>query len=264
MLKEERIPMKIHPITAVSILALMIAVQAQAAGVSAAGIAGQAAISSSASTRDAGGDIKAFLVRKGPDPKLEPILIRRDSTAHGVIGATIVNGKGAKLATVKDIIMNADGKAILIVLSDDGMLGIGNKVAAFDYDKVVALQPDGRVLMTLSQRMIDHASDFSYNPAKWAKAKVIPAGSVSTNALLKGNVLDSGGKKIATVENISFHRAEASRLIVGFDKTFGFAGKLAALDFEDLKMVRKDATVDFQLTSGQTAQFNSFRKSAAN
>lgn len=213
---------------------------------------------------DTASDIKAFFIGKEADHKLEPVLIRRSSTAHGLIGKTIINAKGKKIATVKDIIINKDGKASMVVVSDAGLLGIGTKVAAFDYNKVVAQKPDGKVFMPLSQDMVDRAVDFSYDQKDWAKAKIIPAGSISTNVLLQGDVLNNAGAKVATIENIYFRNAEVSQIIVSFNKTLGMGGDLAALDYDDLQMVRHDQSLDFKLTENQTLQFKNFNKSVSN
>ncbi len=260
--------MKIQTITAVSVLALMISLPAYAVDVSATSVGAVSDIKSGLDNagdaiNDAATDIKVFFVGKDAD-KLEPILIHRNMTAHGLMGETIINISGKKVATVKDIILNKNGKAILVVVSDDGFLGIGSKVAAFNYDKVVAQQPDGKVVMTLSRDMIFHAVDFSYDQKDWAKAKIIPTGSISVNALLKGDVLDNNGNKIASVENIYLRDADVSQIIVGFDKKLGLGGSLAALDYDDLQMVRNHKELDFELTPAQTARFESFTKSVAN
>jgi sporulation protein YlmC with PRC-barrel domain len=265
---------------AVSVLALITAVPAFAADVSATAVSGAEAVPPSGggvlddvksglvkaddNMRDTADDIKAFLMGEEADHKLEPVLIRRSMTAHGLIGQGIINPEGRKIADVKDIIVDKSGTAILVVVSDGGMLGIGDKVAAFDYSKVVAQKPDGKVVMTLSPDMVAHARDFSYDQKDWAKAKVIPAGSLSVNQLLKGDVLDSGGRKVAAIENVYFRDADASQIIVGFNKTLGMGGALAALDYDDLKMVRKDKGPDFQLTLAQSARFKSFAKSVSN
>jgi sporulation protein YlmC with PRC-barrel domain len=242
---------------------------AHAADVSATAVSGDAAVPATAShgsnaITDAADDIRAFFIGKNPDDKLEPVLIHRSLTAHGLIGETIVNIKGEKVATVKDIIVDKDGKAALVVVSDGGLLGIGSKVAAFDYNKVVGQKADGKVVMTLSQYMVDHASDFSYDQRDWAKAKVIPTGSISVNQLLEGGVLDDNGTQVADIENVYFRNADVSQIIVGFDKKFGMGGDLAALDYNDLQMVKKDQSLDFKLTANQAEQFKSFKKSVAN
>ena len=272
--------MKIKTLTAVSILALMISHPAFAADPSTMAIGGEA-MASSTSAPDGGvlsdvkngldktgatidnvaGDIKVFFMGPG---KLEPILIHSNMTAHGLLGSPIINVKGEKVATVKDIIIDKGGKAILIVVSDGGFLGIGDKVAAFDYDKVITQQSDGKVIMSLSQNMVFHAADFSYEQKDWAKAKVIPAGSISVDALLKGDVLDNKGKKVANIDNVYIRNADVSQIIVGFNKKLGMGGSLAALNYDDLQMIKKNKTLDFKLTSDQTTQFSDFKKSVAN
>ena len=266
--------MKIKMMTAVSVLALMMPISAHAVSFLGS-MGGQAMVytsdaddgtvdQTSDARHDAAGDIKAFFIGKEASNTLEPVLIRRSMTAHGLIGAAVVNSDSEKIATVKDIIIDRDGKAILVVVSDNGVLGIGKKVAAFDYSRVVTQHSDGNVTMALSKDMIDHAADFSYDQEDWAKAKVIPRGSISVNALLKGDVLDNQGKKVASVENVYLRNSDVSQVIVGFNKTLGMGGKLAALDFDNLQTVKKRKDVDFELTSNQTAQFKSFKKSVAN
>jgi sporulation protein YlmC with PRC-barrel domain len=264
--------MKLQLMTAVSVLALTMAVPAFAADAQVNAVSGTAATppKDSSMLGDVkrglvkADDIKAFIIGKDADHTLQPVLIRRSMTAHGLIGESIVNTDGKKIATVKDIIVDKSGKAILVVVSDGGVLGIGDKVAAFDYDHVVAQKPDGKVVMTLSQNMVDHARDFSYDQKDWAKAKVIPAGSLSINELLKGDILDSHGDKVAAIENVYLRDAEASQIIIGFNKKLGMGGDLAALDYNDLKMVTKDKQLGFMLTSAQSARFEDFKKSVAN
>jgi len=258
--------MKIQTITAVSVLALMISLPAYAVDVSATAVGGKTASSPTSAgdvISNAADDIKVFFVGKDAD-ELEPRLIQRNMTAHGLIGAGIINTRGMKVATLKDVIIDKNGRAILVVVSDGGLLGIGSKVAAFSYDKVVAQRPDGKVVMTLSENMVKHAADFSYNQKDWAKAKVIPTGSISVNALLKGDVLDSNDNKVATIENIYLRDADVSQIIVGFDKKLGLGGSLAALDYDDLQLVREHKELDFKLSSTQTAKFESFKTSVAN
>lgn len=185
-------------------------------------------------------------------------------TAHGLIGETVVDARGRKIATVNDIIVDKSGKAILIVVSNAGRLGSGRKVAAFDYNKVVTQNPDGTMAMALTRGMVSNAPDFSYDQKNWAKAKVIPAGSLSVNALLKGDVLDNNGKKVADIENIYFRNKNVSQVIVGFNKTLGMGGSLAALDYDDLQLVERNNDLGFQLSNNQTDQFKNFKKSVAN
>lgn len=275
--------MKTQLMAAVSVLALMIALPAAAAdySYSAGSSSGEAARpaytkdnslaediksglrSADDAIRGTAENIKAFFIGKDADSKLEPVLIPRSVTAHGMLGSSIVNTQGEKIANVKDIIINKNGRASMLVVSDAGLLGIGTKVAAFDYNRIVTQKPDGDVVMVLSQDMIDRAADFSYDQQDWAKAKVIPAGSISANELLDGDVLDNEGKKVASIENIHLRGNDVSQIIVGFDKTLGMGGDLAALDYDELRMIRKDKGLDFKLTANQSAQFKNFKARAA-
>jgi len=206
-------------------------------------------------------DIKAFFVGHEEDAKMSPVMIHSSLTARHLIGKTIITESGDKVATIKDIIIGKNGRAVLVV----GVLGIGDKLAAFDYNRVVSQRYDGSVNMALSADMISRAADFSYDRSDWANAKVIPAGSVSANLLLKGDVLDSKGNKTASIENIYFRNANVTQIIVGFNKTLGMGGDKAALDYDDMRMVRnKDGSLHFKLTANQSAQFKNFKSSTIN
>lgn len=216
------------------------------------------------SIRETAKDIKVYFMGKNPDDKIEPIYIHPSTTAHGLIGQTIVNTRGDKIATVKDIIVDKDGKASMLVVSDAGLLGIGSKVAAFDYNRVIAQKSDGKVVMTLSQDMVDHAVDFSYDQKDWAKAKVIPAGSISISELLDGNILDNNDKEVADIQNVYIRNADVSQIIVRFNESFGIGGDLAALNFDDLMIVKDGNKINFKLTPNQSNQFKNFKKSVSN
>ena len=256
--------------TAVSALTLMMSMTAHAADVSSEAKDGtvmgdvkKGLDKASDAIVDTAGDIKAFFIGKD-GASLEPVLIRRSLMAHGLIGQPLVNENGEKVAMVQDIIVDKGGKAILVVVSDNGTLGLGEKVAAFEYDKTVTENSDGKVTMALSSDMIAHAADFSYDQKDWAKAKVIPTGSISVSKLMKGDVLDNNGKKVANIENVYLRNADVSQIIVGFNKTLGMGGSFAAIDYDDLQMVKKHHDLDFKLTAHQTEQFKNFKKSVAN
>lgn len=264
--------MKYKSVTAASALALMIALPAYAGSVNAKDnntTIGQDVKRGLRATDKAmyetAENIKAFFVGPEENAKMSPVWIRGDMTARYLIGKKIVNNDGDKVATIKDIIIGKNGKAALVVVSDDGVLGIGSKVAAFDYNKVVNQRYDGTVVMALSSDMIDRAADFSYDPKDWASAKIIPAGSVSANVLLEGDVIDSKGDNTASIENIYFRYGDVTQIIVGFNKTLGMGGHKAALDYDDMRMVRnKDGSLDFRLTANQSAEFKNFKSSALN
>ncbi|MEZ0225230.1 MAG: PRC-barrel domain-containing protein [Alphaproteobacteria bacterium] len=214
-------------------------------------------------------DIEMWFVGRDsrPGAKITPVYIKRAATAEGLIGEPVLDPDGKKIATLKDIIVDKNGAASMVVVSDGGTLGLGAKVAAFSYDKVVMRQPDGKVIMSLSKDMIDRATDFSYDERDWAKAKVIPQGSASVKELLDGKVVDAEGKKVASIENIYFRNGEVTQVLVGFDKTLGLGGELAALNYDDLQLVKKGEAqkdIEIKLSETQSAQFREFKKSVEN
>jgi uncharacterized protein YrrD len=255
--------MKLKTITAVSALALMVAMPVYATH----SYASNKPVTMEGFKRavsETGADIKAFFVGSNDEAGLAPVAIQHNMTAKGLVGQDVVNEKGEKVATVKDIIIGANGKAILLVVADNGFLGIGKKVAAFDYNRIVTQRYDGDVVMVMSQDMIKRAADFSYDQKDWAKSKVAPEGSVSTNLLLGGDVLDHTGEKMASIENVYFRNAAVTQIIVGFHKTLGIGGDTVSFDYDNLKMVQKDDKIHFQLTPNQSAHFKRYQESIAN
>jgi len=210
-------------------------------------------------------DIKAEFI----DEKNEmttPVIISSRMTASGMIGKSVVNTKEESVATVKDIILDENGNAKIIVISDGGVLGFDKKLAAFDYNSVITQNADGDVIMPLSEATIKKVSEFSYSPKdKSDKVVVMPAGGYSADKLLKSKLMDANGKKVGSVDNISFRNGGLTNLIVSYDQTMGMGGKKAAFAFHDLTLVNaKDGTADFKMNSKQSAKFEQFKNSQAN
>lgn len=211
------------------------------------------------------GEIEAFFVDDDADTKMSRIRIQKNMTAKYMIGKYILDSNGNNIAEIKDVIIARNGTADLIVVSDNGMLAIGDKVAAFDYDKVVTPRANGAVSVALSSAMIKNAADFSYDPQDWENAKIIPKGSVSATNLLEGDILNSAGVKTAKIENVYFPANGTTQIVVSFNTTLGMWGDIAVLNYDDMLMVRnKDGRLHFQLTEHQSAQFKHFKSSATN
>jgi sporulation protein YlmC with PRC-barrel domain len=204
-------------------------------------------------------DVKAFFVGD-ENTRIEPVTFRRESTSAGLLDKAVLNPQGEKIATVEDILIDANGKATHVVVADGGMMGIGAKLAAFDYGKIVAQRADGKVVASLTQNQIDNASKFSYDRDDAAEAKILPKGSTSVKELLDGEVWNASGDKIGSIDNVSFVNGKTDRLIIGFDKTMGMGGKMAAIDYSAVEKIRKDGQVDVKLSSSQSAQFVNFKK----
>lgn len=229
--------------------------------------ASEAADKTAKAAEDVYEDIKATLIGEETNASSSTVTIDSRATASGMIGQPVLNTKGDKIATVQDIILDADGNATTVVLADGGFMGIGTKLAAFDYNLVSQRQKDGDVIMPISEETLDKVAPFSYEPKdaeKDAKVRVIPANGISVAKLLEGQVLNTEKKNVAEIDNISFRDGEASQIIIGFDKTLGLGGEKAAMDFNSANVVRKKNDLDVQLTANQAANFENFKKTATN
>jgi sporulation protein YlmC with PRC-barrel domain len=210
--------------------------------------------------RSAADDVKASIV--GDDNKKE-VSVDVSTTANGMINQTIESPNGKPVAKVEDIIVAPSGEAKKLVVSDGGVLGIGDKKAAFDYDRVITQKGDGKVVMQISQDLIDSAKDFSYDATKETSTTAAKGpGNYSIEEILNGRVLDPNGDNLAEIENVTFNNGQAQNVIVGYDKTLGLGGKVAAFDFNTVKLQQsgKD-TVDIKLSPEQTDQFKRFKAS---
>lgn len=211
-------------------------------------------------------DIKAvFIDEENTSGQFTDITINSRTTATGMIGRDVVNGNGDKVAKIEDIILNENGNAAMVVVADGGVLGLGAKLAAFDYNNISSRTENGDVIMPLTEQSIDQAAAFSYDEKDAGeKVRVMPANGYSVKKLLDADLVDPTNEKVAEVDNISFRGGEASQLIVAFDQVLGLGGKKAAMDFDDAKLVRADDNLDFQLNANQAAQFENYKKVATN
>lgn len=206
-------------------------------------------------------EIKASLIDKSDGTKFSTIVIDPRMTADGMINSMVYNGNGERVAKVHDIILDDQGKAIMIVVSDGEFIGLGKK-AAFDYSAITRVNADGDVIMPLTEEMINNAVEFSYDKKdEGGKVRVIPNNGFSAAKLLDGKLVDQNKKTVAQIDNISFRSGKANQLIVGFDKILGMGGEKAALAYNDVKMIPDGDGYDYQLDATQAAHFEAFKKS---
>jgi sporulation protein YlmC with PRC-barrel domain len=229
----------------------------------------EAAESVSEATKETYRDIKAAVLGDESDTgdKFDYVTINQKQTASSLIGQPVVNGAKERVGTVKDIILDANGKASLIVVSDGEWITTGQKLAAFDYDSIISRNADGDVVMPLTEETMTNVAAFSYD-AKDAdeKTRVIPANGYSVAEIMEGDVVDAEKKSVASVDDVTISNGQAQELVIGFDKILGLGGKKAVVDYDNVKMVSNaDKTdLDFQLTAKQAAQFESYKKTATN
>jgi sporulation protein YlmC with PRC-barrel domain len=216
-------------------------------------------------TSEAYENVKATFI----DDEIEPgtiVTIDERMTAAGMIGKPVENGNNERVGTVKDVILEKNGKASIVVVADGEFPGFSGKLVAFDYDSIARRNKDGDVIMPLTEDTIDNAAEFSYDPEKRSEnVRVIPADGYSVEALLDGELLDERQETVAQIDNISFKNGYADQLIVAFDQVLGMSGEKAAFDYSDAKVLRKgEDELNLQLSANQTAQFEAYKKATTN
>lgn len=226
-------------------------------------------------TKETYEEVKYTLFGSGADEKGVVVTVDSRATARGILGKPVVNTKGERVGTLKDIILDNNGQAALAIVSDAEFIDIGAKEAAFDYALIARQNANGDVIMPLEEETLKKARSFSYKVeagAESANALTAPANSYSVEELLESDVVNEKGNEVAHVDNIVFRNGKADSLIVGFGKVLGMGGEKAALAFSDVKAVREDDEdfddldddVDFQLTAAQSARFETFKNSVSN
>jgi sporulation protein YlmC with PRC-barrel domain len=205
-------------------------------------------------------ELKATFVGEEKPAEGPYVVVQTRKTATGIIGKSVYNEQGEGVAKVTDIILDNKGKALAVVVADGKFIGMGKK-AAFDYNAITEIDKDGDVIMPLSKKIIDNATEFSYDKDDGTKGKhIMPVDGVSVAELLDGRLLDYKGDKVADIENLSFKGGYANSLILGFDKTLGMGGELAAMPYADVKLVRDGDDIHAQLTEKQSVLFDSYSK----
>lgn len=205
-----------------------------------------------------------FRGQQGPQD-IKDVSIAASQTATGMIGQPVKDVTGKKIGTLHDIIIDRDGKAQMVVVSDGGILGLGDKLAAFDYGVIINRNKDGDVISSLSKEAIDNVAEFSYDAAKKGdNIRVMPSGGLSVKKVLDADLLDPQNKSVAAVDNLVLRGGEASMLVVTFNKVLGLGGKKAVMNYDEIALVEKDKDIDFRLTAQQAARFESFKETASN
>jgi hypothetical protein len=179
--------------------------------------------------------------------------VDRRTTAQGIIGKPLYNEANKKIATIKDIIINGNGKASKVVAENGGFMGVGGKHVAFDYDTVIGRTPDGDMIQPLSQDKLGQGTPYSDN------GKTGSTADYSVNKLLKGKLLDSQGHNAAEVVNLTFRDGSADKLIVAANRVLGLGGEKLALNYNELKVTPHGAKFDLQMDPSLTTEFNDYK-----
>lgn len=214
----------------------------------------------SASMRETADEIKAAFIDEDVKVKASHVSFSKRTTADGIIGKPVVNQSNDRIATVEDVILDANGDAKLIVVKDGDFAGMGGKLAAFDYDAIISRKADGDIVMPITEQTIDKVAEFSYDKTDKTNVRMIPANGYSVKGLLDGNIVDPAGKKLASIDNVSLKGGKADLVIAGYGKVLAMGGDKVAVDFDSGRLVRDGDNVNLKLSQNQTAKFNTFKE----
>lgn len=125
-----------------------------------------------------------------------------------MIGSPVVNAKQERVGTVKDIIVDKDGNASMLIIADGEFPGFDGKLVAFDYNVISRLNADGDVIAPISEENLSKAAEFSYDPNAKADGKIclIPGQGYSVEKLLKANCLSQSIKALQKLMTFSSKR----------------------------------------------------------
>ena len=218
----------------------------------------------SEATKDAYKDVKQVWNDNDDEAQVGDISIDPRMTAGGMLGEPVFNVNGERVAKIRDIILDKNGRATMVVMADGDFTGLG-KLVAFDYNVITTRSADGDVIASLDESMIDNAATFSYDRGEYSDSvRVIPSNGFSAAELLDGELVNPQGETLAEVDNIVFRNGQASQVIVGFGGMLGVGGEQAALPFGEADLKRNGDSIDFKLSANETQDFKAYKETALN
>lgn len=203
--------------------------------------------------KEAYSDVKAYFSDDDDVKAVTSVNVLDRMTADEIIGRTVQNPKGEDIGKIEDILVTADGDAEAVIINDGGVLGLGGKQAAFDYDVIEGISADKNIVVKLTEANIKNAKAYDPDAAK--------ADRYSINKVLDAKIVDANGKKLADVDTVAFDGDDADYLVVTFDKILGMGGDKAALNMEALKLTDNKGNYTFTLNAQQSAQFENYKGS---
>lgn len=215
-----------------------------------------------AASKDAYGDVKAYFSDDKDIKAVSSLNVKGRLTADEIIGAGVENPAGEKIGKIEDILVDNEGDAETVIINDGGVLGLGGKLVAFDYDIIEGFTGDKDVVVKLTEKSIKEAKRFEYEAPKTpdAKISVMPASQFSVKKISDAKVVDAQGKAVANVDTVAFEGDDADYVIVTFNKILGMGGDKAALDFEAVDLTNNNGKYQFKLNQQQTAQFENHKE----
>lgn len=181
-------------------------------------------------------------------------------TAEGMLGEPVYDIGGDQIATVDDVVLNEAGQATMVIVSRGGFLGLGEKLAAFDYNLVTRRDQTGDIIMPLGEQTLEQAIDFTYDQdnADENNSLVMPATSYRLSDILDAEILDPLGNEVAEVENATINDSRLEYLVLDLEETTDVDDDIVGMRYSTLAKTTVQGELDFQLTSDQTRMLESF------
>ena len=188
------------------------------------------------------------------------VTIDQKSTANGIIGKPVYDAAGKEIAKVDDLIVDKSGHVTTAVLANGAFLGMGGKLAAFDYNLVTRRNDKGDIVM--NDDTVKKAVSYSYDTKAAAEnTRTMPATDYRLTRILKANMIGPDSSKVASVDNASLQNGRIDYLIAGLDKTLGMGGKKAAIKYDSVSLSTTATDhPDFQLYMNQENRLKNLSK----
>jgi|TARA_R110000772_G_scaffold87795_4_gene182759 sporulation protein YlmC with PRC-barrel domain len=225
----------------------------------------EAAEETAEATKEAYRDLKEFVFNENDDMlDIKDVQINPRTMATGIIGEPAYNSEEERVGVIQDVILDQDGKAVLVVVGDGDFFGLG-KLAAFDYDSMVRMNADGDVIMPITEGAIERATEFTYDKDSTNdKVRMIPNSGYSVEKLLDAKLVNVKGESMGDVEDITFKDGKASQLVVGVDKILGLGGEELSLPYDTAKIVQVEDEYEYQLTEKKASLISNYKSSPTN
>lgn len=178
--------------------------------------------------------------------------------ATSVLGGDIYNLSGHRIAHVQDLIADRNGHIRTVIIAHGGFLGIGRTVVALDYAGVSHTNANYDALIApLSEEMLKNAPHFSYDGilgrdftynhsvGREVAVDVDPSAQLSVAGLLGRTVIDSEGRSIGRVHDLSFRSGFADTVTIVLDEEAGPVRRVSVL-YKDLVILRQGPNLFFQ------------------
>lgn len=169
------------------------------------------------------------------------ILARNAVTASYVIGADVRNPQNETIASVADIVIERDGDAELLILSDGGFLGFADKKVAIPFENAnLTFDEDGtRVVgVAFTQAHLDEAKPYYYEVPEGTidkGARVMASDHMSVAAIVGSEVKLTNKDEHVTVADLLMDKTgETERAVLEVGGFLGLGERLVTVPFSAL------------------------------